>query len=137
MKEKLIRAAENNQIAEVERLLADFEFAKIRALRASARKGYLKVSLRLIKAGVDVNAPNEAGCTPLMFAVCGGHLDVLKALIQQGADVLKKNNMGKDAYHFAMFKGDKVIAKEIINTVKKKMMFCLVSQNQLVTLERE
>lgn len=94
-------------------------------------------SLALIESGLDVNLEDKNGKTALMMAAQKGLFQVFRALIQQGADVLKKNNMGKDAYHFAMSKGDKVIVKEIINTVKKKMMFCLVSQNQLVTLERE
>jgi len=47
----------------------------------------------LVKAGVNVNARNECGWTPLHYAVGGGHLEIVKLLLKSGADVNAKEKM--------------------------------------------
>lgn len=41
----------------------------------------------LIEIGMDVNAPNEGGFTPLMFAAAYGSPQIARYLINQGADI--------------------------------------------------
>lgn len=52
-----------------------------------------------IKAGADVNARNENGCTPLMMAAKVGdqNEDIIKLLLTFGADVNLKDNKGETA----------------------------------------
>ncbi|XP_076435297.1 uncharacterized protein LOC143275206 [Babylonia areolata] len=45
----------------------------------------------LLRAGADVNAKDSAGCTPLMWAVTGGHTNTAKLLMEHGADVNTKD----------------------------------------------
>lgn len=48
----------------------------------------------LLDAGADVNAKNNAGWTPLMYATQHAGSEVVKVLLDAGADVNAKNNDG-------------------------------------------
>lgn len=56
-------------------------------LFAAIGKGQLKEVKRLISAGVDVNAEDIIGDTPLGDAAAMGHLEIAEALLNAGADV--------------------------------------------------
>src|SRR4030042_1502354 len=50
---------------------------------------------RLIYNGADVNAKNNNGWIPLMWAVVGGNNEIVEMLIDKGADVNAKDNFGR------------------------------------------
>src|ERR1044072_1302476 len=52
--------------------------------------------------GVDVNATNERGSTPLLEAARFGHDDICRVLIAAGADLKAKDNDGKTALLLAV-----------------------------------
>ena len=60
------------------------------ALHNAAMIGHSEVLAELLKApssGVDVNARNHIGRTPLFSAACNGHLDIVIQLVDSGCDV--------------------------------------------------
>lgn len=54
-------------------------------LHAACRTGSLPVVKDLVRRGVGINAPDNAGWTPLHVAVCMGRQDVAVYLLQHGA----------------------------------------------------
>jgi len=56
-------------------------------IHEAAEHGSLADVKRHLSAGVDVDAKDELGCTPLVYAVLWGHLDVAEFLIDAGADI--------------------------------------------------
>jgi ankyrin repeat protein len=62
-------------------------------LRASA-KGDLAAVKKAVAEGVDVNAADGLGRTPLIEAAWGGHADVVKYLADKGANVNATDNAG-------------------------------------------
>ena len=59
----------------------------IAALGEAARWGDQEMVLQLLDRGVDVNAFEENGCTPLMLAASGGQLAVMRILLERGARI--------------------------------------------------
>ncbi|CAH3163698.1 unnamed protein product [Porites evermanni] len=55
----------------------------------------------LLEKGAQVNACNEAHCTPLMIASRKGHANVVKLLIEREADLALKDRDGQTAIHYA------------------------------------
>jgi len=51
----------------------------------------------LKQPGIDVNARNRYGITPLQFAIKNGHTEIVAMLLDAGADVNTKNNDGHTA----------------------------------------
>lgn len=69
------------------------------ALHVAVREDSGKAVEALLKSpGVDVNAINQAGETPLMLAAIRGQLDLVKLLVERGALV---NDAGWSALHYA------------------------------------
>ena len=56
----------------------------------------------LSKQGVDVNAKNKAGLTPLQLVACGGSVNVAKFLVSMGADTKVKNMNGASLLDLAV-----------------------------------
>ena len=59
----------------------------------------------LIQKGADVNAANDNGNTPLMYAAERGYREIIEVLILNGANTALKNNAGKTAYDLARENG--------------------------------
>ena len=57
------------------------------ALNAAARSGLNEIIRELLQSGVDANAADAQGCTPLMQAATGGNALAIKLLIDAGADI--------------------------------------------------
>lgn len=58
-----------------------------RALPYAVEGGHLRVALRLIDYGIDVNATNSIGRTALHIASEKGYLDIVKRLLDAGVNV--------------------------------------------------
>ena len=67
------------------------------ALWNAARLGNLENVQAAIAAGANVNTANNAGITPLMFALWGRNLGIVQALILAGLDVNVRNDNGGTA----------------------------------------
>ncbi len=74
-------------------LLMDEDFMLL-----AARKGDLMNVRGLIRRGMNVNAVDDTGRTPLIHAAEKGHLDIVKELCEAGADLwaLTRNGMSAD-----------------------------------------
>ena len=57
----------------------------------------IEIIQRFVRAGADVNAPDDIGLTPLHVACTYKRLDVVKFLLESGADVRQVDNEGKTA----------------------------------------
>ncbi len=103
-KAPLLKAAEQGQINEVNRLMAQGVLPDtaseegVTPLFLAAFNGNKDIVQRLVEKNADVNAPVKKtfsyedqtifeGCTPLMAALGRGNSDIAKMLIQYGADV--------------------------------------------------
>ncbi|OAA67263.1 dil and ankyrin domain containing protein [Niveomyces insectorum RCEF 264] len=64
---------------------------------------------------VDINAPDEDGTPPLIYASCFGHEGVVQALIDAGADVDRQDRNHWSALMWAMTNRHKSIAKLLLD----------------------
>ncbi|KAI1297358.1 hypothetical protein F5Y03DRAFT_369686 [Xylaria venustula] len=67
------------------------------------------------KAFVDVNAPDEDGTPPLIYASCFGHESVVQALVNAGVDVDRQDRNHWSALMWAMTNRHKGIAKILLD----------------------
>ncbi|KAI1428006.1 hypothetical protein F5Y12DRAFT_782946 [Xylaria sp. FL1777] len=67
------------------------------------------------KAFVDVNAPDEDGTPPLIYASCFGHEGVVQALVNAGVEVDKQDRNHWSALMWAMTNRHKGIAKILLD----------------------
>jgi ankyrin repeat protein len=76
--------------------------------------GYFEMVLDLIQKGVDVNARDEYGRTPLMLTSEIGHTEIAEFLIQKGADINARDADGWTSLMHASRNGNMQIAKLFI-----------------------
>jgi ankyrin repeat protein len=67
--------------------------------------------LMLRRQGVDMNAQDKDGFTPLHLASAGGKLEVVRLLVEHGADIHVKDKAGRTAYQVALAKRHDEITK--------------------------
>jgi len=67
------------------------------ALHWAAWSGMPYCSLELLSAGLDIDARDTHGYTPLMLAALRGNAEVVEILLQRGADASLENEAGKTA----------------------------------------
>ena len=80
--------------------------AQVAALFRATREGNTDMVRSLLSApGIDVNATDETGSTPLLEAARYGHDDICRILIAAGANLKSKDRDGKTALQLAI-KGD-------------------------------
>ena len=84
------------------------------SIHVAARVGGLAKVKAFLKNGVDVNARDPDGYTPLQFAVQSGQEDVVELLIAKGADVNVEDDRGETPLHDAAAKGHKEVAELLI-----------------------
>ena len=83
-------------------------FSHCTVLHESCGRGQVRMVKQLLGLGVDHNAKNRQGLTPLHFAVQGRSLEVVKLLTEAGAQILRDTssspNRGfvKTAIHYAV-----------------------------------
>ena len=80
-----------------------------------AAKGNIQVVTQHLNAGVDVNAQNTDGETPLLEATYGGHKNIVELLISKGADVNMKDDLGFTPVQWAAREGHKEIVELLIS----------------------
>ncbi|GMF18686.1 unnamed protein product [Phytophthora lilii] len=71
------------------------------ALVKMLQDGDLDAINREIESGVDVNEPDETGCTPLMWAVKNGRTDVMEILVDKNATLDLTNRSMKSVLDLA------------------------------------
>ena len=77
--------------------------AQVAALFRATREGNTDMVRSLLSApGVDVNAKDESGSTPLLEAARFGHDNICRMLIAAGANLKAKDRDGKTALQLAI-----------------------------------
>ena len=77
--------------------------AQVAALFRATREGNTDMVRSLLSApGIDVNATDETGSTPLLEAARYGHDDICRILISAGANLKSKDRDGKTALQLAI-----------------------------------
>jgi ankyrin repeat protein len=75
----------------------------VNALFRATREGNTDMVRSLTSSpGVDVNAKDETGSTPLLEAARFGHEDICRILIASGANLKSKDRDGKTALQLAI-----------------------------------
>ncbi len=72
----------------------------------AAAAGNVAVVQAMIDSGMDINATDDGGRTPLMLAAGGGHLDTVFALLNAGADPALRDNARRAARDYALARVD-------------------------------
>ncbi|PWW74762.1 hypothetical protein C7212DRAFT_298834 [Tuber magnatum] len=90
-----------------------------KALNMAASNGDEARIRRILEGGgkdyVDVNAPDEEGTSPLIYASCFGHEDVVSALLDAGVNVDQQDRHRWSALMWAMTNRHKGIAKLLLD----------------------
>ncbi|CAG0890095.1 unnamed protein product [Darwinula stevensoni] len=71
------------------------------SLHVAAAKGYIKVMNVLLQAGVDINAPDYEGWTPLHAAALWAQREACELLAENMCDMDTKNYVGQTAFDVA------------------------------------
>lgn len=74
---------------------------RVNALHAASANRHLEIARLLIERGIDVNAEQEGGFTPLQAAAQNGQLEMVELLLQHGANVGVQNKNGQTALDLA------------------------------------
>lgn len=61
--------------------------------------------MQMVQGGMDVDARDNKGCTPLVLAAAAGHCEAAEALIQSGAGIHMKDSAGHTPLHAAAKSG--------------------------------
>ncbi|RYG54137.1 ankyrin repeat domain-containing protein, partial [archaeon] len=85
------------------------------ALLQAARRGDGPEVHKLLNAGANIHARNQANSTPLHEAVLGGHAEVVAMLLDAGAAAELVNSAGNDALHLAVTSGHASLAHRVCN----------------------
>ncbi len=83
-------------------------------LTAACYKSNTALVKILLEQHADVNVKNNAGTTPLMFAIMAENEEIVKLLIENKADIQTIDNSRKSAVDFAKDCDSKVIKQLII-----------------------
>jgi len=83
-------------------------------LRETLEKCDEAVCKQLLAKGANVNAKDEEGCTPLIWAVLAKNREVVAVLLGHGANVNSKNNQGETPIYWAAMSGDIEIANLLL-----------------------
>src|SRR5581483_5346723 len=84
-------------------------------LHEAVRSGKLDEVARLITQGVDVNALDRLGSTPLLDAAWTGNAEICQFLIQHGADVnARHREAGSTALQYAVLTGKAAVVRLLL-----------------------
>lgn len=85
-----------------------------KALMYAVTNGDVDSAKKLLARGIDPNAADDTGLTPLMAAAYKGKENTLKLLLEVGASVTAKDSSGYTALMFASNAGDVVCAQILL-----------------------
>jgi cytohesin len=97
----LNQGGDPNAVVEVNDSSEDFGLKPQSLMACAVTKGYTDIVEQLIAKGVDVNAKNRMGGTPLHEAASQSNKDTVALLIANGADVNAKGQFGRTPLHEA------------------------------------
>ncbi|RMX58040.1 hypothetical protein pdam_00013425 [Pocillopora damicornis] len=101
---------------ELDEIMGGQKFVKPSIIEAARNGNFASVRDLLEEGEVDVNATDDDGATPLMYAAMGGHFPSVQLLIQNGADIDKQDKAsGWTALMQATYYGHKAVAKLLID----------------------
>ncbi len=89
--------------------------AESRLFRSIHRSDDTKEVEKLLDAGVNINAQDEWGDTPLHKAVSSGRKDLVQLLIENGAYIDTRDKLGRTALHEAVYRKEAEIGKILID----------------------
>ncbi|KAL8997779.1 MAG: hypothetical protein Q9169_003028 [Polycauliona sp. 2 TL-2023] len=120
-------AANEDQIVADTNLSNDQRKAVLqRSLHMAASNGDIERVRRLLqgkaKSFIDVNAADEEGRAPIIYASCFGHEEVVEALINAGANVDRQDRNQWSALMWAMTNRHKNIAKMLLDNGASSMV---------------
>ncbi|PKM43292.1 MAG: hypothetical protein CVV05_15710 [Gammaproteobacteria bacterium HGW-Gammaproteobacteria-1] len=117
----LIRAAEDGDLAGVQRLLARgavvdaCDDCRWTAMMKAAGNGHTPVVRVLLEHGADVNALDKGGYTALMVAGANGYVDTVQLLLARGAAVdVQDRGMGWTALIWAAKEGEIDVVRQLL-----------------------
>lgn len=84
------------------------------ALASVAVKGDVNLAKLLLENKANPNIADDAGVTPLVYAVQFRNKELIQLLLKYKADKNKKDNEGKSPYDYALFSNN----QDIINLLK-------------------
>ncbi|XP_073454524.1 histone-lysine N-methyltransferase EHMT2 isoform X2 [Aquarana catesbeiana] len=85
-------------------------------LHHAAKSGNQELLSFLLATGqVNVNAQDNGGWTPIIWAAEHKHIDVIRTLLTRGADVTLQDNEKNICLHWASFTGSAEIAEVLLN----------------------
>ena len=120
--DELIAAAEQGDVAAVERLLAagaDIEATDMMGrtpLIAAAYENHLEVARLLIAAGADVNVQDRTRQSAYLIATSDGYLELLQMTLAAGADVHRTDSFNGTGLIRAADRGHVAIIAELLKT---------------------
>lgn len=115
------RAAEANDVAKVRALLSSGNNAneteadsQRTGLHTSAINGNLQIAAILIKAGARIDARDNLGNTPLLYAADHDRLEMAKLLMDMGAQIDAENKNGMTALMIAAKDGEVEMVRTLL-----------------------
>ncbi|MCE2993823.1 MAG: ankyrin repeat domain-containing protein [Alphaproteobacteria bacterium] len=75
---------------------------------------HLAVATLLIQNGVELNAQDHSGQTPLHWAIRAGNTDIATLLIKNGAELNAQDHLGQTPLYWAIRAGNAYIVKLLI-----------------------
>jgi len=83
-------------------------------LHTVAHTGNMKIAVQLLENGLDVNARDPSGSTPIIFAVCSGDYEMFRLFLKHGADLNISEIDGTDIMMSASVGGNIEIVNYLI-----------------------
>jgi ankyrin repeat protein len=99
---------------------------------AASSGASLEILEKMLKLGVEINAEDASGETPLGAAAEGGHLEIVDWLIKHGADIHHARSHGTTPVSCALNKGHTEIASHLIDLGAKATLWQAVKCDHLV-----
>jgi hypothetical protein len=124
--EPLVKAAFNDDLAEMEKLLSQGTDANVldrrmdtTALEQAVSHANLKMVKALLDAGADINAEDRAGRTALMTLDEDATPDLVRALLDAGADVKARDDEGNSALAHAAAGSNAEVVRRLLDAGAK------------------
>jgi ankyrin repeat protein len=84
------------------------------SLHAAAEEGNIDTVKSLLEQGMDINARNASGETPLNRAAAKGNVDVVRLLIERGAEVDSRDKWGWTPLHYSSRYGHLEVSRVLL-----------------------